>query len=77
MWSNITNQSPKKSVAPSENIKKASGNLDDIKVPVVMIRQKYLDNKNDKENTKKYNFQGQYKRSKRCFDIDHERLEIF
>ena len=30
---------------------------------VVMIRRKDLDNKKEKENTKKYNFQGQSARS--------------
>ena len=40
-----------------------------------MIRQKYLDNKKEKENTKKYNFQGQSARSKFRFDIDREWLE--
>ena len=42
---------------------------------VVMICRKYLDNKREKENTKKYNVQGQSARSIRWFDPDHERLE--
>ena len=36
---------PKKSVSPSENLEKASGNLDYIEAPVVMICLKDLDNK--------------------------------
>ena len=36
---------PNKSVSPSEEIEKATGNLDDMKYPVVIIRQKYLDDK--------------------------------
>ena len=42
---------------------------------VVMIRQKYVDNKKEKENTKKYNFQGKSARSIRWFDPDREWLE--
>ena len=38
---------------------------------VVMIRQRESDDKKEKENTKKYNFQGQPARSRRCFNIDH------
>ena len=39
---------------------------------VVMIRRKESDNKKEKENPKKYNFQGQYIRSIRWFDLDQE-----
>ena len=39
---------------------------------VFMIRQRDLDNKKEKENTKKYNFQNQYEISKRWFDLDYE-----
>ena len=42
---------------------------------MVTIRQKDLDNKIENENTKKYQFQGQYARSTRWFDLDHEWLE--
>ena len=43
-----------------------------------MIYQKNLDNKNEKEKTKKYNFQGQFERSNIWFDLDQEWLkEIF
>ena len=42
---------------------------------VVMIRQKYSENKKEKENTKKYNFQEKSARSRRWFDLDHEQLE--
>ena len=45
MWSNIISSLPKKSVSPSERVEKASGNLDDIEAPVVMIHQKDLDDK--------------------------------
>ena len=45
MSSNIINPLPKKSVAPSEKFEKASGDLDDIKEPVVTIRRNYFDNK--------------------------------
>ena len=45
MSSNIIGPLPKKSVAPSDRVEKSSGNFDDIKEPVVMIRQNYLDNK--------------------------------
>ena len=41
---------------------------------VVMIRRNNLDNKKEKENTKKYKFQGQSARSKRWLDLDHECL---
>ena len=43
---------------------------------VVMIHQKDLDNKKEKENTKKYNFQGQSAGSKCWLDIDHEWSEV-
>ena len=43
MSSNIIDPLPKKSVAPSEKFEKASGDLDDIKEPVVTIGQNYLD----------------------------------
>ena len=39
---------------------------------VVMICQKYFENKKEKENTKKYNFQGQSKKSIRWFGLNHE-----
>ena len=42
---------------------------------VVMIRQKDSENKKEKENTKKYNFQGKSAGSRRWFDLDHEWLE--
>ena len=42
---------------------------------VVMIRQKYLDHKKDKEIIKKYKSQGQSAKSIRWFDIDHKWLE--
>ena len=41
---------------------------------VVMIFQKDHDNKNKKENTNKYNFQGKSTILIRLFDIDHEWL---
>ena len=44
---------PKKPVAPNEKVEKASGNLDDIKAPVVTICRKVLDNKKGKDNTQK------------------------
>ena len=71
---NIIGPLSKKSVAPSEKIKKASGNLDETKEPVVMIPRKDLEKKKEKENTKKYHFQVQSARSKRWFDIHHEWL---
>ena len=40
-----------------------------------MIRRKYLDNKKEKEKTKKSNFQGQSPRSISWFYIDHEWVE--
>ena len=39
---------------------------------VVVIRLNDLDNDKEKENTKKYNFQGQSGRSIRWFNLDHE-----
>ena len=39
---------------------------------VVMICRKKLDNKKERENTKKYNFHGQSTRSRRWFDLDNE-----
>ena len=42
---------------------------------VVMIHKKDSDNKNEKEKTKIYNFQGQSARSICWFDLDHEWLE--
>ena len=50
---NLIIPSPNKSVAPSDKVEKGSGGLDYIEYPVVTIRQKYLDNKKGKENTKK------------------------
>ena len=44
MSSYIIGPLPNKSVAPSEKVEKVSGDLDDIKDPVVTIRQNYLDN---------------------------------
>ena len=44
-------------------------------VQVVIIGQKYFDNKEEKEKTKKYNFRGKSTRSMRWFDIYHEWLE--
>ena len=40
-----------------------------------MICQRESDAKKEKENTKKYNFQGQSARSRRWFDLDHEWLD--
>ena len=42
---------------------------------VVMIRRKESENKKEKENNKKYNFQGKSSRSRRWFNLDHEWLE--
>ena len=42
---------------------------------VVMIRQNGLDNKKEKDNTKKYKFQGQSTRSILWFNLNHEWLE--
>ena len=42
---------------------------------VVMILQKESYNKKEKENTKKYKFQGQSARSRSWLDLDHEWLE--
>ena len=39
---------------------------------LVMIHRNDSDNKKEKENTEKYNFQGQSARSVRWFDLDHE-----
>ena len=72
MSSNIIGPFPKKSDAQSETVEKPSGYLDDIKEPVVTICQNDLDNKKDKENTKKYHSQGQSARSKGLFNLDHE-----
>ena len=47
MSSNIIVPLPKKSVAPGEKVEKPSGDLDDIKEPVVTIRQKCLDNETE------------------------------
>ena len=66
---------PGEKVAPSEKFEKVSRTLDDIKEPVFTIRQKDLDNKIEKENTKKYHFQGQSARSTSWFDLDYEWLE--
>ena len=69
MSSDIINPSPNESlppsekVAPSEEVEKGSGTLDDIKEPVVKIRQKDLDNRIEKDNTNKYQFQGHSARS--------------
>ena len=49
--------------------------MDDIEEPVVMIRQKDLDDNKGRENTNNYQFPGQSARSKRWFDLDHEWLE--
>ena len=42
---------------------------------VVILRQKDLDDKKERENIKKYNFQIQSARSIFWFDLDHEWLE--
>ena len=42
---------------------------------VVMILRKDSYHKKEKEKIKEYNFQGKSARSRRWFDIDHERLE--
>ena len=52
MSSNIIGPSPNKLVAPSEKLEKASGDLYDIKAPVVMICLKYLGNKNEDKKDK-------------------------
>ena len=44
-------------------------------VQVFMIRRKDLYNKKEKENTKKYNFQGNSARSIQWLDNDHGWLE--
>ena len=44
-------------------------------VKVVMIRQMESDDKKERENTNKYNFQGQSAISRRWFDLDHECLK--
>ena len=64
-------------VAPSEEVKKWSGTLYDIEEPVVTIRQNYLDDKIEKDNNKKYYFQGHSAISTRWFGPDHEWLEAF
>ena len=79
--SNIIFPSPKKSVspsekvAPSEKVEKGSGTLYDTKYPVVTIHQKNLDNKIEKENTKKYQLYGQSTILTHCFHLGHEWLE--
>ena len=75
MSSNIIIPLNKKPEEWSEKLEKASGNLDDTKAPVVMICRKYLYNKKEKENNKKYTFQEKSASSKRWFDPDHERSE--
>ena len=40
-----------------------------------MILRRDSNNKNENENTKKYNFRRKYARSIRWFDLDHEWLE--
>ena len=45
MPSNIISTSPKKSVASSERVEKASGNFDYIEAPMVTIHRKELGNK--------------------------------
>ena len=52
MPSNIISTSPKKSVASSERVEKASGNFDYIEAPVVTIHRKELGNKKYRANTK-------------------------
>ena len=42
---------------------------------VVMILQKDLDHKEEKEKTKRYTFQGHSARSIRWFNLDHAWLE--
>ena len=69
---NVIGPYPNKSVSPSEKVEKVSGTFDDIEEPVVKTRQKYLDDKIEKDNTKKYHFRAQSGRSTRWFDIDHE-----
>ena len=39
---------------------------------VMIMRRKYPENKNEKENTKKYNFQGQFPILKLWFYLEHE-----
>ena len=39
---------------------------------MVLIRQRHPYYKEEKENTRKYNFQGQSSRSRRWFDFDHK-----
>ena len=74
MSSNIINQLPKKSVAPSEKFEKSSGNLNDIEVTMAMISRKDLNDKKYNQNTNKYTFQGKSARSNHWFDLDHEWL---
>ena len=40
-----------------------------------MIHQREIYDKKEKENTKKYNFQGHLARKKNSFDLDHEWLK--
>ena len=75
MSSNIIGPLPNKSVAPSEKVEKASGNLIDMEEPVVTIRINDLYNRKEKDNTKKYRFQGKSESSKRWFNLDNEWLE--
>ena len=65
MSSNIIGPSPKRSVAPSDKVDKASGELDDIEAPVVTICQNYLDNKKERTMPRNTTYIGslQYKSS--------------
>ena len=42
---------------------------------VVMLIRKESDDKNEKDKTNKYKFQGQSARTKHWFDLNHERLK--
>ena len=58
MSSNIIGLLHNKSVSPSGNLEKVSGNLDNTKAPVVMIHQKNLDNNKEKEKNKNITSRG-------------------
>ena len=62
----ITGPLPKKKVSPSEKVEKATKMFDDIEEPVFIIGGKYLDN-----------FQVQFTRSTRWFNLDCEWLKDF
>ena len=51
-------------VPPSEGVEKGTNILNDVEYPVLMIREKYLDN-----------FQGKYTESTGWFNLDHKWLK--